>query len=69
MTVEFESTEITVKFNIRQAQSLLMFMREIEGLEKEWKGTHLLPKGVMSDIRDLKSEFECLLMMADQRLR
>lgn len=65
--MHIENTEISIKLTVRQTQSLLMFMREIEGLDYKWRGTERLPGGVMPDIKELKSDLERLLMMADQR--
>lgn len=65
--MKIENTEITVKFDVRQAQSLLMFMREIEGLSYQWRGTERLPTGVMDDVKETKTDFERLLQMIDQR--
>ena len=65
--MHIENTEVSLKLDIRQAQSLLMFMREIEQLDHSWRGTGKLPRGVMDDIKALKRDFEQLLMMGDQR--
>lgn len=65
--MNIEKSELTAIFSIRQAQSLLMFMREVEGMNHEWLGTKCLPFGVMDDVKDIKRDFECALLMADQR--
>jgi hypothetical protein len=61
------NTEVAIKLTIRQAQSLLMFMREVEGLNYQWRGMGELPSGVIGDVKDLKRDFEGLLLMGDQR--
>jgi hypothetical protein len=65
--MDIEKSELTAIFSIRQAQSLLMFLREIEGMSHEWRGTKRLPLGVMDDVKDIKRDFECALLVADQR--
>ena len=65
--MKIESTEIVVKFDVRQAQALLVFMREIEGLDYQWRGTEKIPPGVMDDVKETKTDFERLLQMVDQR--
>lgn len=67
--MEVENTEIHIKLGIKQAQSLLMFMREVEGIDYKWRGTKKLPTGVINDVKEIKSDFEGLLLMGDQRLR
>lgn len=67
--MHIDNTEVSVKLDIRQAQSLLMFLREAEGLDYSWRVAAKLPRGVIDDVKSLKTDFEQLLMMADQRRR
>ena len=61
--MQIGKNEIDIKFTLREAQSLLIVLRRINGTQGRAVEMNGIPHGVKPDIRGLQMELESALLM------
>lgn len=60
-----KETSIKIAINVREAQSLLMFLRQADKNDFRWRGEQPIESGSIKDCKNIKLELEKLLLMRD----
>lgn len=62
-----EETSVKIGLTVREAQALLMFLRQADTHDFRWTGEQSIASGAIRDCTNFKYELEQLLLMAPSR--
>lgn len=62
-----EDTSVKIGLTVREAQALLMFLRQADKHDFRWPGEQPITSGAIGDCMNIKYELEQLLLMAPSR--